>query len=152
MVSIVSILFLISKWTSLFSKPLVTVRSLPTFIGITVTCIFYSFFSSQARSKYFFIFLLFFHFHYDPRMTNSYFLLTLDWVFSPEFGDPFVYQCLKEFYVYHFLQKILAWALYNWSAWSSICFLHNSQRITFPTQAGLVLHIFCASFLQSLIM
>ena len=40
------------KFSSPFSKPLVTVPNAPITIGIIVTCMFHSFFNSLARSKY----------------------------------------------------------------------------------------------------
>ena len=55
------ILLLISCSSSLFSRPLETVPRAPA-IGITVTFMFHSFFSSLARSKYLFIFLFSFIF------------------------------------------------------------------------------------------
>ena len=53
---------LISKSSSFCTNPLVTVPSAPSTIGITVTFIFHSFFSSLARSWYLFLFLLSFSF------------------------------------------------------------------------------------------
>ena len=41
-----------SKSSSPFSNPLVTVPNAPITIGIIVTCMFHSFFSSLARSRY----------------------------------------------------------------------------------------------------
>ena len=46
---------LISKSSSPFTNHLVTVPSVPITIGITVTFMFPSFFSSQARSRYLFL-------------------------------------------------------------------------------------------------
>ena len=43
---------LISKSSSHFINPLGTVPKAPITIGITVTCMFHSFFNSQARSRY----------------------------------------------------------------------------------------------------
>ena len=42
----------ISKSSSPFSNPLVTVPNAPITIGIIVTCMFHSFFTSLARSRY----------------------------------------------------------------------------------------------------
>ena len=41
-----------SKSSSSFSNPLVTVPNAPITIGIIVTCMFYSFFNSLARSRH----------------------------------------------------------------------------------------------------
>ena len=54
------ILPLIFNSTRLASKPLTTIPSAPTIIGITVTFMFYSFFDSLARFKYLFICALLF--------------------------------------------------------------------------------------------
>ena len=43
---------LISKSSSPFSNPLFTVPNVPITIDIIVTCMFHSFFNSQARSRY----------------------------------------------------------------------------------------------------
>ena len=45
-----------SKFSSPFSNPLVTVPNEPITIGIIVTCMFHSFFTSLTRSKYLFFF------------------------------------------------------------------------------------------------
>ena len=52
----VLILSLILNSSSLLSKPLGIIPSAPTIIGITVTLIFHSFFTSLVRSKYFSVF------------------------------------------------------------------------------------------------
>ena len=46
----------ISKFSSAFSNPLFTVPNAPVTIGIIVTCVFYSFFNSLARSRYLYFF------------------------------------------------------------------------------------------------
>ena len=51
-----------SKSSSPFNCPIVTVPNAPITIGIIVTIMFYSFFSSLARSKYLFIFSFSFSF------------------------------------------------------------------------------------------
>ena len=57
-VRMVSILQLISSFTSLSFRPSETIPRTPTTIGITVTIIFLSFFSCLAKSKYLYIFSL----------------------------------------------------------------------------------------------
>ena len=54
---------LISKSSSSCCNPLVTLPSAPIIIGITVSFMFYSFFSSLARSTYLSLFFTFFHFY-----------------------------------------------------------------------------------------
>ena len=51
---VVSILSQISNSFNLFSKPLATIPSVPTTIGITDTFMFHSFFSSLSRTEYHF--------------------------------------------------------------------------------------------------
>ena len=51
-----------SKSSSPFNNPLVTVPNAPITIGIIVTCMFYSFFNSLARSRYLSFFLHSFNF------------------------------------------------------------------------------------------
>ena len=63
---------LISKSSSSFTNPLGIVPSEPTRIGITVTFMFHSFFSSQARSKYLSLFSLSFIFTlWSARIVKS---------------------------------------------------------------------------------
>ena len=52
---------LISKSSSSFNNPLLTIPKAPTTIGITVTFMFHSFFNSQAKSRY----LSFFSFSFN---------------------------------------------------------------------------------------
>ena len=52
----------ISKFSSLYTNPLVTVPSTPITSAITVTFVFHDFYSSQARSRYLFLFSLSFSF------------------------------------------------------------------------------------------
>ena len=75
--SLVLILSLISNFSSPFFKYFGTAPSIPTTIGITITLMFYSIFSSLARSKYLSIFLLSFIFTlWYTRMPRS----TKQWV------------------------------------------------------------------------
>ena len=66
-----------SKSSSPISNPLVTVLNAPITIGIIVTCMFHSFFSSLARSRYlsFFYYYYYFYYYFSPSE------------FSPAAGD-----------------------------------------------------------------
>ena len=61
----------ISNSFSPFSKPLLILPSAPITIGITVTHMFHSFFSSFARSKYLFLFSFSLIFTQDSKVHNS---------------------------------------------------------------------------------
>ena len=95
----ITILPLISNSGSLFSKPLGTVFSAPIIIGITVTFMFDSFFSSLARCKYLSIFLLSFIFTLQSARTAKstrwqvliFCLLTLGLTFWWVLSDIFVW-------------------------------------------------------------
>ena len=89
-----------SKSSSPFSIPLVTVPNAPITIGIIVTCMFHSFFTSLARSRYLPFFSHSFSFILSSAGTAKstilqvlfFFLywLLLSLVFWPGLGDPFV--------------------------------------------------------------
>ena len=105
----------ISKSSSLCIDPLSTVLRSPIKIGITITFMFHSFFSSLAGSKYLFFFLLSFSFTLrSARMAKStirqvlFFIsrLSLDRVVWTRLDDLFVSRNLKEFYVSHFPGRI----------------------------------------------
>ena len=89
-----------SKSSSPFSNPLVTVPNAPITIGVIVTCMFHSFFSSQAGSRYLSFFSLSFCFIlWSAGTAKSTILqvlfffcgLLLSLVSWPGLGDPFVY-------------------------------------------------------------
>ena len=101
---------LISKSSSPYINPLVTVPKAPITIGITVTFMFHSFFSSLARSRYLSPFSLSFSFiQYStetPKFTIRqilFFWLSQGLVVWPRLDDPFVYQNPKEFCASRFL-------------------------------------------------
>ena len=72
LVWIVSTRPLTSKFSSPGTNSLMTVPSAPITIGITVTFMFHSFFSSLVRSKYFSLFPFFFSFIlWSTRTANS---------------------------------------------------------------------------------
>ena len=96
----------ISKSSSLFSNPLVTVRNTPIKISIIVTCMFHSFFNSLARSRYLsffshsFIFILWSAGTAKSTILQVLFFffcwLLLSLVFWLGLGDPFV--CYNHYY------------------------------------------------------
>ena len=89
-----------SKSSRPFSNPLVTVPNAPITIGIIVICMFHSFFSSLARSRYLsffshsFSFILWSAGTAKPTILQVLFFfcwLLLSLVSWPGLGDPFVY-------------------------------------------------------------
>ena len=97
---------LISKSSSPFTNSLGIVPSAPTTIGITVTFMFHSFFSSIARSRYLSLFSSSFNFTLwsagTARSTIQQVLLFFCWLSQglfgwPKLGNPFASQNLREF-------------------------------------------------------
>ena len=108
-----------SKSSRPFDNPLVTVPKAPITIGIIVTFMFHSFFSSLARSKYLslfshsFSFILYVsrHSKVDNFVGFLFFCwLLLDLVFWSRLGDPFVCQSPVGVCVCHFLGQVLGYA------------------------------------------
>ena len=107
-----------SKSSSPFSNPLVTVPNAPITIGMIFTCMFHSFFSSLARSRYLSFFSLSFCFIlWSAGTAKSTILqvlifcwLLLSLVSWPGLGDPFVYQSPIGVYASHFLGQVLGCA------------------------------------------
>ena len=121
--------------------------------GITMTLMFISSLSSQARCKYFFSFY-FFDFHseicWDSKfyyMASSlfFFKLTLGIVFWLGLGDLSVSEKPREFQWVSFSWTNSSFHIYHLVAWSNFNFLHNSQWITLPIQLCLNLFSFCTS-------
>ena len=96
----VSARLLISKPSSPFYNPLVTVPKTPVTIGIIVTFNFHSFFNSLARSRYLSFFSLSFSFillstgisKFTILQVLFFYWLLLGLVFWPRLGDLFVCQ------------------------------------------------------------
>ena len=150
----------ISKSSSPSTNPLVTVPSVPITIGITVTFMFHSFFSSLVRSMYLSFFSPFFSFTQRSAGTAEsinqqvlfFFLLTIT-------RSGRLVKIRWSVYISK-SQRILcisfSWmdsglCIYHLSVWSNSNFLHNSQWITLPTQSYLVLYSLCANLLHLLI-
>ena len=106
---------LISKLSSPFINSLGIVPSAPVTIDITVTFMFYSLFSSQARPRNLSLFA-FFYFYYvvsrDSKVHDFSFFgcLSLDLVIWLRFGDLVVSQNPREIYASHFQGRILGCA------------------------------------------
>ena len=96
---------------SLFPRPLKIVPRAPTIIGIIITFMFNSLFSSLVRSKYMPIFILSFIFICCPlEWQNSLDVKVLFWSSGLGFGNLFVSQNPRESYGSHFLREILVCA------------------------------------------
>ena len=109
----------ISKSSSPFSNPLVTVPNAPITIGIIFTSMFHSFFQFPRKVEVFILLFTFFLFYpvvcRDSKVdyfTSSLFfcLLLLSLVSWPGLGDPFVYQSPIGVYASHFLGQVLGCA------------------------------------------
>ena len=107
-----------SKSSSPFSNPLVTVPNAPITIGIIVTRMFHSFFSSLARLSYLSFFSNSFSFIlWSAGTAKSTILqvllfcwLLLYLLFWLRLGDPCVCRSPIGVYVYHFLGQVLSCA------------------------------------------
>ena len=108
-----------SKSSSLFSNPLVTVPNAPITIGIIITCMFHSLFSSLAKSTYLSFFSHSFSFIlWSAETAKSTILqvlfffcwLLLSLVSWLGLGDPFVYQSPIGVYASHFIGQVLGCA------------------------------------------
>ena len=114
-----------SKFSSLFSQPIVTVPNAPIIIGIIVTFMFHSFFNSQARSRYLSFFSHSFSFILSSAGTakstilHILFFVVVDGqafvavdgqAFWARLGDPCVCQNPIGIYMCHFLGHVLGCA------------------------------------------
>ena len=90
-----------------------TVPTAPITIGITITFMSHIFFNSLARSWYLSLFSLSFNFTQwsagttSPQFGKISFFCLVAW---PRFGDPFVFQNLREDCASHFQGRILSFA------------------------------------------
>ena len=126
----------ISNSSSPSINPLVTVPSAPITIGITVTFIFHSFFSSLVRSMYLPFFMLSFSFTlWSAGTAKSIIRQVLSFFFFFFFffdhlvvwlrlSDPLVSQNSREFWASQFSGRIV-FCIYHIFVWSNINFLHN---------------------------
>ena len=169
----------ISKSSSPFTNPLVTVPSASVLIGITVTFMFHSFFSyfPKALENIFKKKTI----RYVPNLFFR-FPLVLPWG-QPERQSPLIGRfTLFLFFFFFFLLTItwssrlvqIRWSVciskdkrilyasfskvdsklficYHLFVWSNLNFLHIFHWITLPTQSCLVLYSFCANLQHSII-
>ena len=107
-----------SKSSRLFNNPLVTMPKAPITIGIIVTFMFHSCFTSLARSRHLCLFSHSFSFIlWSAGAAKSTILqvffcccLLLDLVFWRRLGDPFLCQSPIGVFVCHFLGQVLGCA------------------------------------------
>ena len=148
-----------SKSSSPFSNPLVTVPNAPITIGIIVTCMFHSFFSSLARSRYLSFFSHSFSFILWSTGTAKstilqvlFFLLII--IKSGLLAGIRWSVCILESHrslCESFSRTGAGLCIYHLLVWWNLNFLHISQWITLPTQSCLALYSRCANLLHSFI-
>ena len=150
----------ISKSSSLFSNPLVTMPNAPIIIAIIVSCMFHSFFNSLARSRYFSFFSHSFSFiPWSAGTATStilqilfllLLLLLLIIIRSGLLAEIELSVCMSKSQGY-FLWQVLdcAYTICSYGQTEISC---TSPRITLPNESCLVLYSFCTNLLHSLIM
>ena len=127
----------ISKSSSPFNNPLITVPKAPITIGIIVTFMFHSFFNALARSRYLSFFSHSFSFIlWSAGMAKSTILqilfffcccwLLLGLVFWPRLGDLSACQSHNSLCV-SFSRTDAGLCIYHLFVWSNLNFLHISQ-------------------------
>ena len=143
---------LISNSSSLSPQHFETVPSAPIIISITITLMFHSFFSSLARSKYFFSHFDLFSF-YSMVFRNG--ILPLDGKFSHFLllsgirWSVCISKSQRILYV-SFSTTDSGLCIYKLVLWSNCNALHHSQSITFLTQSCLLFYFFCVNLQQLL--
>ena len=154
----------ISKSSSPFSNPLVTVPKSTNYSGIIVTCMFNSFFNTLARLRYLSFFLTFFQFYSvvsrDSKVDNFaislfFFFFLLIIIRSDLLAEIRWSVCMSKFQrslCVLFSMTGAGLCIYHLLVWSNLNFLHISRWTTLPTQSCIVLYSFCANLLHSLIM
>ena len=148
-----------SKSSSPFSNPLVTVPNAPITIGIIVTCMFHSFFSSLARSRYLsffshsFSFILWSAGTAKSTILQVFFFLLIIIKSGLLAGIRWSVCILKSHRSLCVLFSRTGAVLckYHLLVWSNLNFLHISQWITLQTQSCFALYSRCANLLHSLI-
>ena len=151
-----------SKSSSPFSNPLVTVPNAPITIGIIVTCMFHSFFSSLARSRYLSLFShsLFYSVvcrdskvdYFASSLFFFFFLLII--IKSGLLAGIRWSVCILKSHrslCEAFSRTGAGLCIYHLLVCSNLNFLHICQWLTLPTQSCLALYSCCANLLHSLI-
>ena len=148
-----------SKSSSPLSNPLVTVPNAPITIGIIVTCMFHSFFSSLARSRYLSFFSHSFSFilrqlELQSRLFCKFSLFLLIIIKSGLLAEirwsVYILKSHRSL-CESFSRTGAGFCIYHLLVWSNLNFLHISQWITLPIQSCLALYSRCANLLHSLI-
>ena len=156
----VLILPLISNYPILFSKPLGTIPSVPTTIGITITFLFHSLFSSLTRSKYLFNFLFILFLLYGPpvsfrRFLESFQVVQLQSVspslscftaFSALWQDPSICLIFSSFYFYSMVHQSLFEDFWNHSKCSNYNRYHHHFPVPQPFQLSGKIRIVFVTF------
>ena len=149
-----------SKSSSPFSNDLVTVPNAPITIGIIVTCMFHSFFSSLARSRYLsffshsFSFILWSAGTAKSTILQVLFFFLLIIIKSGLLAGIWWSVCILKSHrslCESFSRTGVGLCIYHLLVWSNLNFLYISQWITLPTQSCLALYSRCANLLHSLI-
>ena len=123
---------LIFKSSSPCINPLVTVPSAPITIGITITFMLHSFYSSLAKLRYLSLFSLSFSF---TLFSKFFFLkLSLGLIIWPKLNHSFVSKSQRILCI-SFSSMDSEVCIYHLFVWSNFNLLHNSLWITFSTQS-----------------
>ena len=148
-----------SMSSSPFSNPLVTVPRVSITIVIIVTCMFHSFFNSQARFRYISFFSHYFSFILWSAGTAKsailqflyFFIINWSGLLAEIRWSVWMSKSHRSLCVL-FSGTVAGLRIYHLFVWSNLNFLHISQWITLHTQSCLVLYSFCVNFLHSFIM
>ena len=157
---VVSIRSPTSKSSRPFNNPLVTVSKAPITIGIIVTRMFHSFFSSLASTRNISFFSVSFSFILWSAGTAKstilqffplFLLITIRSVLLAEIRwSVSMLKFNRSLYVL-FSRTGAGLCIYHLLVWSNLNFLHISQWIILPTHSCLVLYSFCANLLHCLL-
>ena len=147
----------ISKSSSPFTNPSVTVPRAPITIGIIVTFMFHSFFNSLGRSSNLYFFSLSFNFTLWSARTSKSIIRQVLFFFiiirSSRLAEMRWSVCMLKSQgslCVSYSRTDAGLCIYHLFVWSNSNFLHNSKWITLPTQSCLVLYFLCTNSLHSL--
>ena len=151
---------LISKSSSPFNNPLVTVPKAPITIGIKVSFMFHCFFQIPSKVQVLILLFTFLQFYsvvsQDSKIHNfasSLFLLLIN-IRSGLLAEIRGSVCMSKSHrsLWVLFSRKDAWlCIYHLFVWSNLSFLHISLWITLPTMSCRVLYLFCANLRHSLI-